>query len=339
VGGTHLRTAVVDAAGAVHARRHGRTPTASGGPAIVDASAAALRATLEAWLTGGGARPTGLGISAPGPLDPRTGVTIDPPNLGDSFHGLSLGPPLGAALDLPWAVEKDTNVAVLGETWVGAAAGFRDVVYITVSTGVGGGVLSDGRLITGPDRSAGELGHLVADMDGPICGCGGRGHLEGISSGSGMARSARTALETGADAPGLAAVAARIAPAPLEAVHVSEAAEAGDAVAQGIIDRARRAFAACVVSIVDMFGPDRIVVGGGIAIAWGDALLQPARDLVARTAFRVQAARVRIVPAALGDDAGLIGSLPLVRSALSGAPAAGDAPLDPSAMASRTGLA
>jgi len=213
-------------------------------------------------------------------------------------------------------------VAILAEHAFGAGRGLSDIVYVTVSTGIGGAVISDGRLIKGPDGAAGELGHLTVDMNGPQCSCGGRGHLERMSSGSGMARTAREALDAGESAPELARIAEQLAPLPLEARHVSEAAAAGDAVAMRIVENARRAFAASAVSIVDVFNPQRIIVGGGITLAWGDELLGPARDLVAATAFRLQARRVEIVPASLGDDVGLIGALPLVASVIADRPAA-----------------
>jgi glucokinase len=268
-----------------------------------------------------------VGISAPGPVDVRGGIIIDPPNMGEGFVDVPIGPRLQAALDLPFALERDTNVAVLAEAAFGAARGFDDVIYLTVSTGIGGAVITGGRLLAGPDGVAGELGHMVVDMDGPACGCGGIGHLERITSGSGIAKTARAALEAGEDAPVMARIAADLAPRPLEAVHVARAAEEGDPVAARIIERARRAFATAMVSLVDVFDPDRVVVGGGIAIAWGDRLLGPAREAVERMSFRLQARRVRIVPAQLGDDVGLIGTVPLVASAL---PAAASVPQAPS---------
>jgi glucokinase len=284
-------------------------------------------ASRDAWLTGGGAAPVAVGISAPGPVDVRGGIIIDPPNMGEGFVDVPIGPRLQAALDLPFALERDTNVAVLAEAAFGAARGFDDVIYLTVSTGIGGAVITGGRLLAGPDGVAGELGHMVVDMDGPACGCGGIGHLERITSGSGIAKTARAALEAGEDAPVMARIAADLAPRPLEAVHVARAAEEGDPVAARIIERARRAFATAMVSLVDVFDPDRVVVGGGIAIAWGDRLLGPAREAVERMSFRLQARRVRIVPAQLGDDVGLIGTVPLVASAL---PAAASVPQAPS---------
>ena len=316
LGGTQIRTAVVLPDGSVRARRNERTPLALGAEAVLAAAAASLRRSVDEHLAAGGLPPTALGISAPGPLDPRRGVLIDPPNLGPMLWGLPLADRLADACGLPAVLERDTHVAILAERDFGAGSGLDDLVYLTISTGLGGAVISGGHLLSGPDGVAGELGHLTADMDGPICSCGGRGHFERLSSGSGIARSANEALAAGEDAPELRRIGAEIAPRPLEAIHVTRAAQAGDRVAAGIIDRAVRAFAASVVSIADVFNPERIIVGGGVAEAWGEALLQPARELVAATAFRVAGRRVQIVPAALGPDVGLIGALPLVRMAL-----------------------
>jgi len=223
---------------------------------------------------------------------------------------------LAERFGVPVYVEHDARAGALAEWLFGAGKGVDDLVYLTISTGLGGAVISSGRLIGGPDGVAGELGHLTVDMDGPVCSCGGRGHFERLSSGSGIARSAMDALAAGEHAPVLARIAAEIAPRQLEAVDVSRAAAEGDPTAAGIIDRAIRAFAASVVSIVDVFNPERIIVGGGVAEAWGEGLLQPARELVAATAFRVAGRRVQIMAAALGPDVGLIGALPLVRMAL-----------------------
>jgi glucokinase len=159
---------------------------------------------------------------------------------------------------------------------------------------------------------------MTVDIDGPTCGCGGVGHLEALASGTGIAAAARTALERGDDAPELARIAARIAPEPLGAIHVVDAATAGDPAASVILERARRAVALAVVSIVNVFGPDVVILGGAITLAWGERLLAPVREAVADQAFRSLGRRVRVVPAALGDDVGLIGTVPLVASALPG---------------------
>lgn len=316
LGATNARAAVVTSDGRVHARRAGATPKAAGREAIVDFCLQLLQAARAEHLAAGGSAPVALGLTAPGPVDPRTGAFVDPPNMGPEFFGFPMAPTLGASVGLPWAMGKDTNVAILGERDFGAGEGSGDLVYFTISTGVGGAALSGGRPVVGPDLAAGELGHMTVDMDGPVCGCGGVGHLEALASGTGIAAIARATLETAADAPELRRIAAEIAPAALTAEHVSAAADLGDPAASLILERARRAVALAVVSIVNVFGPDVVILGGGITLAWGERLIAPARKAVAESAFRIQADRAKIVQAKLGDDVGLIGTVPLVASAL-----------------------
>ena len=296
LGGTQLRTAVCLPGGTVVARRAEATPKAA--EAMVDSAVHALRASRDEAVAKGTDEPIALGISAPGPLDPLTGVLIDPPNLDRKLWGFALAPTLERELGIEACLERDTQVAALAEGEFGAARDVKDYVYLTVSTGIGGGVVIDGRLLRGPDAVAGELGHMTVDLAGPLCGCGARGHLEAISSGSGIARAAH---ERGLG--------------DISAVQVAALEDAGDEAAAQIMGYARSAFASAVVSIVDVFNPSRVVVGGGIAIGQGDRLLQPARDAVDQLSFRRQAARVEIVAAQLGDDVGLIGALSLVRLA------------------------
>lgn len=296
LGGTQLRTAVALPDGTLIARRAEPTPRAA--DVMVEAATHALRAALDDAARAGVQRPVALGISAPGPLDPDAGILIDPPNLDRRLWGFPLAPSLGSALDVEAVIERDTQVAALAEGEFGAARGIADYVYITVSTGIGGGVVMGNRLMRGPDALAGELGHISVDMDGPPCGCGARGHLEAISSGTGIALAAR---ERGLG--------------DLSAAQVAALEAAGDDTARQIMRYARRAFADALVAIVDIFNPTRVVVGGGIAIGQGERLLAPAREAVRDLSFKRQAARVEIVPAQLGDDVGLIGALSLVRLA------------------------
>ena len=316
LGATNARAAIVTPQGEVRARRAGATPRSDGRDAIVEYCHSLLQAARDEHVMAGGQPPLALGVTAPGPIDPRSGSFIDPPNMGPEFFGFPVAPTLATALGLPWAMGKDTNVAILGERDFGAGEGSGDIVFLTISTGVGGAALTGGRPLVGPDLVAGELGHMTVDMDGPICSCGGVGHVEALASGTGLALNAQAALDKGAEAPELRRIAAEITPAPLTAVHVSDASDLGDPAARVIFERARRAVALAVVSIVNVFGPDAVILGGGITLAWGERLIAPARKAVAESAFRTQAQRVRIVQAALGDDVGLIGTVPLVASAL-----------------------
>ena len=325
LGASRLRGAVIRPDGSIAARTE-RPTRAAAGPAAVVGDAIEILRTVRAAVPAADARQiAAIGISAPGPVDPVAGRLREPPNLGPAFRDVPFAEPVGAALGLPAVLDRDTNVALLGELAFGAAAGIRHAIYLTVSTGLGGAVLADGRLLTGQDGLAGELGHVLVDLDGPPCGCGARGHLEAYTSGVGIARAARDLIEGGA-APGLAAIARDVAPraidardvAPraIDARDVATAEDAGDPAAAAIMDLARRAFAAAVVGIVDVFAPELIVVGGSIAVAQGERLLGPARAAVRATAFRTAGSRVRIVPAVLGDDVGLVGALILVRTRL-----------------------
>lgn len=315
LGGTQVRAALVAPDGSVLAARRSRTPVEQGGPAIVAACVAALRGVRDDHA----ARPdlpplAGIGISAPGPVDPFAGVILDPPNLGPTFHDTPLAAIVGEALGLRAVLDRDTQVAALAEGRFGSARGCDDYLYLTVSTGIGGAVVAGGRLLRGPDGTAGELGHLLVDRHGAPCGCGVAGHLEGIASGSGIARSARRAAERG-ESPLLSRL-VRERGDGFGGRDVAAAEDAGDPAAGAIMADAREAFALACVTLVDVFNPELVVVGGSVAASQGERLLGPAREAVRRLAFRRPAARARVVLAALGDDVGLVGALELVRERL-----------------------
>ncbi len=317
LGGTQIRAAVVLPDGSTRGRVGLETRIADGPEAIVGRCIDALRAARDAVPTSVRDAIVAIGISAPGPVDPAAGAVVDPPNLGPAFHDVPLARRASDALGLPAVLDRDTQVAALAEWTFGAARGCRDFLYVTVSTGIGGAVVSDGRLLRGPDGTAGELGHVTVDADGPRCGCGGIGHLEAVASGRALAREAAAAAASGRS-PVLAARAAGLSdgPAGLTGRDVAEAEAAGDATAHEIMEHARRTFARAVVSWVDLFNPELLIVGGSIAVAEGERLLGAAARAIAREAFRAPARRVRVVPASLGGDVSLIGALPLVTSRL-----------------------
>ncbi|CAN5148479.1 hypothetical protein BH24CHL7_BH24CHL7_00850 [soil metagenome] len=320
LGGTQLRAAVVLADGSLRGRSVARTPRTTDGDAIVRECLELLRRAAASATAD--ESPQALGISAPGPLDARRGVFLDPPNLPRSLWNFPLAAALSSGVGLPAALDKDTNVAALAEGRFGAAQGIDDYVYLTVSTGVGGAVVNGGRLVTGADGAGGELGHLMVDPNGPACGCGVRGHLEAYSSGTGIAAALRRAVADGLVRPGtpLAVRAAEQGADMLEARDVARAEDDGDLLAAEIMTAARYALASAMVTIVNVFNPTRVIVGGGISLGQGDRLLEPARAKVREEAFRVQAASVDIVSAGLGDDVGLVGALALVADRLSPRP-------------------
>jgi glucokinase len=203
-------------------------------------------------------------------------------------------------LGVPVYVDNDVNLAALAELRVGAARGARFVVMLTLGTGIGGAIVIDGRLYRGADGAAGELGHVTVDADGPPCACGNRGCLEAVVSGSALGRAgARFAAAN----PGSAVARAT----PVTGEHVSELALAGDPDARTVVESMGELLGAGLVGIVNTFNPEVVVIGGG-ASRLGELLLEPARRVVAARALRPSRDTVRIVPAALGPEAGLIGA-------------------------------
>ena len=258
----------------------------------------------------------GIGISSPGPVDPATGVVVEPPNLGPDFRDIPIAADMGTAFDLPAFLDRDTNVAALGERAFGAAMGIDDFIYLTVSTGVGGGVVTGGKLLRGADGLAGELGHVPVSLDGPRCGCGGIGHVEAYASGTALARDGQ-ALVAAARSPFLQERArAHGGTEQVSARDVAEGALAGDPGCVELMTTARRALAVACVGYVNAFNPRRIVIGGAIAEAEGERLLEPIRHAIATEVFKVTARYVTVVPAELGGDVSLAGAHPLVLSRL-----------------------
>lgn len=292
------------------------TPIEEGPAAIVRAcrdAVAEARAKAPSALANA---VVGIGISSPGPIDPERGMVVEPPNLGPKFRNVLLAEDVGQSQGLPAFLERDTNVAALAEHAFGAARGVDDFIYITVSTGVGGGIVTGGRILHGPDGLAGELGHVPVAMSGPRCGCGGIGHVEAFASGTALARDAR-ALVASQGSTFLVERARRIGGAnELSAKDVAEGANAGDRACVELMERARRALAVACVGYVNAFNPHRIVIGGSIAEAEGERMLGPVREAIAREAFEVMARNVRVVPAGLGGDVSLAGAHPLVMDRL-----------------------
>ena len=300
------------------ARTERPTPTEQGPEAIVDACRAVARQARSAGAPDVTREIAGIGLSSPGPVDPVRGIVVETPNLGAEFRDIALAKALSESENLPAFLDRDTNVAALGEQAFGAAGGTDDFIYLTVSTGVGGSIVTGGEILHGPDGFAGELGHVVVEMDGPRCGCGGIGHVEAIAAGVSLAREARSLVATERSAYLVEQARVLGGPDELSAKDVADGALAGDQACIQIMGRARRALAAACVGYVNTFNPHRIVVGGSIAEAEGERLLQPIREAIASEAFKATASKVTVVAAALGGDVSLAGAQPLVMRALAG---------------------
>ena len=263
--------------------------------------------SVSASLAAAGATAADLaavGVAAPGTVDRGRGVVRDSPNLR-GWDVVPLVQTIRNALGVPVALANDANAAALGEHIFGAGRGFRNMVFITVSSGVGGGIILHDRLYRGATGSAGEVGHMVVDEDGPACGCGHRGCLEALASGTAIAARAAALAAEGAS-PALARLAGD--PSSLTAVDVERAAVDGDPVARRVIEEAGRYLGLGLVNLVHVFNPHGIVIGGGVS-RMGDLILEPAREVVRERCFPLSQEGLQIVAGTLGDRAGALGAI------------------------------
>ena len=281
------------------------TPGREGPAAVLNAMAEAVK---RACADAGVPVPVlaGVGVGAPGPLDAARGVVVQAPNLG--WREVDVVGSLRARLGVPVFLENDANAAALGEWWAGAGRGTRHFIYVTVSTGIGGGIVIDGQLYVGAHGAAGEVGHMVIVADGgPLCACGQRGCLEALASGTAIARRAREALAASPHEGGILRELADGDPARVDARLVAEAARRGDALARRVLEETWRYLGAGLVNLMNLFDPELIALGGGVS-RMGELMLEPLRRYVREHAVPGPAAGTRLVPAALGADAGIVGA-------------------------------
>jgi glucokinase len=308
IGATRVRVAVIEQTGAIIWRESLLTLAKDGPTATLGRITVAMR---EALASGNGSQVTAIGIGAPGPLDPWEGVIYNPPNL-PGWDALPLRRMLQDQFGLPVHLGNDANLAGLGEHRYGAGRGVGDMVYLTISTGIGGGIISRGKLLLGADGLAGEIGHTSVEARGPRCNCGNSGCLEVMAAGPAIARLGARAVRLG-KAPGIAARAGSD-PKGVNAEMVVAAALAGDSAARQIVERAGFYVGVGVVNLVHTLNPRLIVIGGGVTLGAGDLLLDAVRATVAARAMPPFRRDLRILPASLGDDAGLLGALALALS-------------------------
>jgi glucokinase len=246
--------------------------------------------------------PAAVGFGIPSLVDAASGSSVSSVHL--RLTGLPFRDLMRERLGLPVHVDNDVNLAALAEQRVGAARGARVALMLTLGTGIGGAIVLGGQVFHGVDGGAGELGHVTVDIDGPICPCGNPGCLEVMASGTAIGREgARVAQELPSSSLGRALAQG----VPITGELVTDLALRGDAEAQGVIATIGRRLGAGLVGIVNTFNPDVVVVGGGAGRA-GDLLLEPARHVVAEYALRPSRETARIVGAALGENAGMIGA-------------------------------
>lgn len=307
VGGTNIRAARYTPDGELVARSRRPTPSREGQEAVFGQLYQAVAEVMPA----GGNSVRAIGICAPGPVDPFAGVMFRAPNVA-GWVNVPLRDKIRSQFNLPTVIGNDANMAAMGEWKFGAGHGHNDVIFLTVSTGIGAGVISGGHLVVGARGLATELGHVTVVPDGPVCGCGQRGHLEALASGQAIAHAAQVRLKAGTRSRILESVNGDIEA--VTARQVGMAAAAGDLFAIGLLREAGTYIGRAIADFLHVFNPSIVILGGGVALNTGELLFEPIR--VAMKERMLEAVYgCPVVPARLGDDVGLLGTLALLRDA------------------------
>lgn len=291
VGGTKILAAVVSSDGTLRRPLERRTEHAS-----EEALLSMLDGVVEELRDGDG-RVAALGFGLPSRIDQRRGRAVASVNI--PLAEFDFRDRMRERHGLPVGIDNDANAAAIAEWRVGAARGAKDVVMLTLGTGVGGGLILDGKPYRGATGSGAELGHIVLELDGPPCRCGGRGHLESFAAGPAADEAARRLYGEGANAGDLV-----------------RRGRAGEPEAVEALARIGRYLGAGIATFVNVFEPELIVIGGGFGEAAGDLVLGPAREVIAREGLSPNRETVRIVAAELGSDSGVIGAAMLAFEAL-----------------------
>ena len=307
LGGTKVRAVVADLEG----RAYGYDLRPSETDRGLEATLERLTESLEAAAQQAGLHARqlhGLGIASPGAIDTVQGIVGGAPQL-PGWRNVPLVEIMGQRLGIPVWLENDATAAALGEHRYGAGRGTRHMIYLTISTGVGGGLIIEGRLYRGASGAAGELGHVILDPDGPPCHWCGRGCLEAFSSGTAIARRGQEALAAGR-APALAEFSA--AEGPVTAEMMARAARRGDQSSRQAFADAGRYLGIALANFVNIFNPDALIIGGGVAEA-SDLFIPFARRQMEALAIRESLRCARLEIAALGERSGLLGMIARIR--------------------------
>lgn len=298
IGGTHIRVATYEP-NSTTPTLHQRTKSFADTPGVYDRLAKAIDSI---WQNG---QISAIGIASPGPLDPHTGVILDTPNIPE-WTNFPLVDKLSAQFGVPVHLDNDANMAGLAEWQYGAGKGHHDLVYLTISTGIGGGVISNDSLLQGFHGMGAELGHMLIDPNGPLCGCGKPGHIESFSSGPSIVRYVNERIIAGEES-------SLQSQTNLTPAQVAEAALTGDTLAISAFNRAGHYLGIAVANFLAIFDPSILVFGGGVSQV-GDLLFKPFEASLRKHVFHPHYMDdLVITKAALGDDAGLLGALALAR--------------------------
>ena len=303
VGGTKIIAAIISNQGKVIAREYCLTLADEGPQSVINR----ILSAIDHLLSLRNLAPSQLdsiSIAAAGAIDFEKGLVTSSPNL-PGWYDIPLRDIVKEKYGVNTFLINDATAAALGEHHFGAGRGVNNLILLTVGTGIGGGIIINNELYSGPCGSAGEIGHMTIDVNGPRCNCGNVGCLEMLASGTVVAQEAIRRISQGERSSLIEIVDGKIESITAEKVGV--AAQGGDSLALEVITKAATYLGVGMVNLVNIFNPEMIIVGGGMA-QMGDLLLNTARQVVWERAFQLSAQAVRIVPAQLGDNAGVFGA-------------------------------
>ncbi len=303
IGGTKIITALISNKGQVLAKEYHLTLADEGPPSVINRILAAIDRLLNTKNMGL-SQLDSISIAAAGAINFEKGVITSSPNL-PGWHDIPLKDMVKEKYQVNTFLINDANAAALAEHRFGAGRGTNNLVYLTVSTGIGSGIIIDGKLYMGACGSAGEIGHMTIDVNGPRDNCGNIGCLETLASGTAVAKEAIKRIGRGEESYLAEMVEGKIEN--ITAEKVSAAAQSGDSLALEVIMQAATYLGVGLVNVVNIFNPEIIVIGGGMT-QMGDLLFNPARKVVRERAFPVSSGAVRIVPAQLGNNTEVIGA-------------------------------
>ncbi|HPE68438.1 MAG TPA: ROK family protein [Thermotogota bacterium] len=307
IGGTKILGALFDEEGTIVQRKKKATKAYKGEQGVFDQLCKVIDGLLEHEQNGERTEAVAIGAGCPGVI--RDGFIHFTPNL--PWSGFDLKAKLEEKYGLPTSVGNDANVSLLGEWKYGAAKGFTDVVGYFIGTGIGGGLICNGKLYTGSIGAAGEIGHMILLPDGPFCGCGARGCLESVASKTGILKEIRSQVERGRET--LFAQWVKEEDYILKSSHFKEAVEAGDGLAREILDDTGRFIGVSCASMINLLNPELVVLGGGVMQSLGDLLLPSIVEHARQYAILQNFQAARFTLASLGDDACLFGALSMVQ--------------------------
>lgn len=308
LGGTKILTALIDHHGEMLARDQSPTPAEKGPEEVIRAiRESAGRCFDQACLDASAIEAVGIG--APGPSNPETGVLFTSPHL-PRWRDVPLVGLLEKKFKKRAFLINDANAAVLAELNSGAAQGLSQVIYLTISTGIGGGIIIDGRLYTGAIGCAAELGHMTINDQGPRCNCGNYGCLEALASGTALAREGRRRIREGAQTALLECASGDIEKVDARTIRI--AAEKGDALARELVARAGYYLGVGLGNLLNIFNPQMIIIGGGVS-SMGDMLLAPAYKTAGERAYEAAFSMVKFAGPKLGKNSGVLGAAAYAR--------------------------